>query len=190
MTDANNGNYLISYNSRDFAIDRRAVTVTADAGQGKTYGNADPSSYTYSHSSLGSGVALNGALDRAAGENVGAYAIGQGGVTDANNGNYLISYNSRDFAITPAAAASTTRNPDIGILEIAGIQASQPHLPSGGGAVEGLNALPGTAAGGEGNTVGAALVNPRATVFTPGRVSVAVCGISLPDGVTPDSRCQ
>ncbi|GLQ76999.1 hypothetical protein GCM10007881_05150 [Mesorhizobium huakuii] len=99
LSDTNNANYDISFVSNDFTIARRAVTVTANSGQGKTYGNADPSSYGYTYSDLGKGVALVGTLDRAAGENVGAYAIGQGSLTDANNANYDITFTSADFAI-------------------------------------------------------------------------------------------
>ncbi|MDO8788406.1 MAG: filamentous hemagglutinin N-terminal domain-containing protein, partial [Sulfuritalea sp.] len=45
-------------------ITQRAITVTADPGQTKTYGNIDPASYSYTSSSLGTGVALSGALTR------------------------------------------------------------------------------------------------------------------------------
>ena len=99
LTDANNSNYDITFVSTDFDIARRAVTVTANAGQGKTYGNADPSSYSYTYSDLGSGVALVGALDREAGENAGSYAIGQGSLTNANNANYDITFEGDNFNI-------------------------------------------------------------------------------------------
>ena len=98
----------------DFSIGKRAVTVTATAGQGKTYGNADPSSYDYTCSDLGTGVALVGALDRASGEDVGTYAIGQGTLTNGANSNYDISFVSNDFsigkrAITVTATAARAR---------------------------------------------------------------------------------
>jgi len=89
----------------NFAITQRPVTVTADAGQNKVYGNADPASYTYSNTSLGTGVALVGSLTRAAGEPVGSYAITQGGLTNAANANYTITYVGDNFAITPAPLA-------------------------------------------------------------------------------------
>ena len=57
-------------------INKRAIEVTADAGQFKTYGDADPATYTYSITS-GSCVApdaFTGALSRVAGENAGLYA--------------------------------------------------------------------------------------------------------------------
>src|SRR5438445_12841621 len=61
---------------------KRAITVTATAGRGKAYGDADHS-LGYSVSDLGGGAALVGALDRAVGEDVGSYAIGQGTITNA-----------------------------------------------------------------------------------------------------------
>ncbi|MFC3325203.1 MBG domain-containing protein [Mesorhizobium cantuariense] len=99
LTNAANSNYDISYAGADFGIGKRSVTVTANSGQGKIYGDADPSSYGYTSTDLGNGVALVGTLDRAAGENAGAYAIGQGTLTDSANSNYDISYIETDFSI-------------------------------------------------------------------------------------------
>uniref|UniRef100_UPI001485BF8F MBG-2 domain-containing protein n=1 Tax=Mesorhizobium comanense TaxID=2502215 RepID=UPI001485BF8F len=99
LTNAANSNYDITFQSSNFNIGKRAVTVTASANQGKTYGDADPSNYGYTYSDLGSGVALVGSLDRTAGENVGGYAIGQGTLTNANNSNYDITFASADFRI-------------------------------------------------------------------------------------------
>nr|WP_306256525.1 MBG domain-containing protein [Mesorhizobium sp. SEMIA396] len=99
LANAANSNYDISYVGADFSIGRRVVTVTANSGQGKIYGDADPSSYGYTSTDLGSGVGLVGALDRVLGENAGAYAIGQGTLTDSANSNYEISYAGADFSI-------------------------------------------------------------------------------------------
>ena len=107
LTDAANSNYDITYVDADFSIGKRSVTVTADAGQGKTYGDIDPSSYSYTSTSLGTGVALVGALDRAAGETVGNYAIGQGGITNEANSNYDISYAGADFSIAKRSVTVT-----------------------------------------------------------------------------------
>jgi filamentous hemagglutinin family protein len=98
------GNYAISFvaDNDALSITPRPVTVTADAGQGKTYGNLDPTPYTYANTSLGAGIALAGLLDRAAGETVGGYAIGQGSLTDANNGNYTLTYVGDNFAVMQA----------------------------------------------------------------------------------------
>jgi len=107
ITNANNSNYDITYVGANFTIDKRAVTVTAGLGQGKIYGDADPSSYGYTVSGLGTGVALVGSLDRAAGENAGTYAIGQGSITDANNSNYDVTYVGADFTIDKRAITVT-----------------------------------------------------------------------------------
>ncbi|MFA6014206.1 MAG: MBG domain-containing protein, partial [Gallionellaceae bacterium] len=99
---AANNNYIVSsFTDSTLAITPRAVTITASAGQNKIYGNADPVSFTYTHSDLGAGIELSGTLDRVSGENTGSYAINQGTLTDANNSNYLLSYAGNNFAITP-----------------------------------------------------------------------------------------
>ena len=107
LTNASNTNYALTYVADNFGITQRAVTVTANASQTKTYGNADPLSFTYANTSLGTGMALVGALDRAAGENVGAYAIGQGTLTNAANANYLLTYAGDNFGITQRAVTVT-----------------------------------------------------------------------------------
>ena len=94
---------MITYAGDNFAIGQRAITVTADAGQSKVYGNADPASFTYTNTSLGTGTALVGSLTRNAGEPVGNYAITQGGITNAANTNYVITYAGDNFAINTRA---------------------------------------------------------------------------------------
>jgi hypothetical protein len=100
-----NANYDISYVGSDFTITKKAITVTATAGQTKIYGAADPTSYVYTLSPalVGSDV-LTGALTRAAGETVGTYAITQGTLTNAN---YDITYVGSDFTITKKAITVT-----------------------------------------------------------------------------------
>ncbi|WP_296746695.1 MBG domain-containing protein, partial [Mesorhizobium sp.] len=100
--------YAFAFNSAGtLTIAKRAITVTADSGQGKTYGDSDPASYTYSVSDLGNGVALSGSLDRVAGENAGTYLIGQGTLTNANNSNYDIAYVGANFTIAKRAITVT-----------------------------------------------------------------------------------
>jgi hypothetical protein len=98
-------NYLIDYTSASFAITPATLMVAAAGGQTKVYGTADPASFTYSVSGLVTGDTLNGGLSRAAGENVGGYAIGQG--TLSAGANYVIDYTSASFAITPATLLIT-----------------------------------------------------------------------------------
>ncbi len=97
-------NYTITYVGANLTISPLAITVTADA-QGKDYGDADPAlTYTYTPSLIGSD-SFSGALARAAGENVGTYAIGQG--TLALSGNYTITYVGADLTISPLAITVT-----------------------------------------------------------------------------------
>ncbi|MFC3415403.1 MBG domain-containing protein [Algoriphagus hitonicola] len=101
------GNYTIDYKGSDFEITPANLTITADAGQNKVYGDADPI-FTYSVSGFENGddeSILSGILGRVAGENVGTYAINQGSLSAG--GNYSITYNGADFEITPATLTIT-----------------------------------------------------------------------------------
>uniref|UniRef100_UPI001BFC8773 MBG domain-containing protein n=1 Tax=Echinicola shivajiensis TaxID=1035916 RepID=UPI001BFC8773 len=100
-------NYTISYTDGNMEITQAALTVTAD-DQSKVYGAADPS-LTVSYTGFLNGddeTALGGTLDvsRAAGENVGTYAISASGYT---SGNYTISYTDGNFEIIQAALTVT-----------------------------------------------------------------------------------
>ncbi|UFH34398.1 MBG domain-containing protein [Flavobacterium acetivorans] len=93
-------NYSINYVSEDFAITAKPITVTANPSQTKVYGTADPVfAYSVSPSLVGSD-AFTGSLTRAAGENVGTYAIGQGNLSAGSN--YTIDYVGTTFSITKA----------------------------------------------------------------------------------------
>jgi MBG domain (YGX type)/Galactose oxidase, central domain len=94
-------------------INKRAIEVTADSGQFKTYGDADPAAFTYSitSGSLVAPDAFTGALSRAAGENAGLYAITIGtlAINDGNGGNnYNLSFVSKNFEIKKRSATWTT----------------------------------------------------------------------------------
>src|SRR5207253_2075874 len=72
-------NYNIVFTGANLTIDARSLTVTADA-KTKLYG-ANDSALTYTHGPLYNGdtdSVFTGSLVRAAGENVGTYAINQG----------------------------------------------------------------------------------------------------------------
>jgi hypothetical protein len=98
-------NYDITYNTADFEITPRAVTVTADDNT-KVYGDSDPSlTYQISSGSLSFSDSFSGAITRDAGEDVGNYAITQG--TLALDGNYELSFVEGDFEITPRAVTVT-----------------------------------------------------------------------------------
>ena len=111
---SSNSNYTInSYVSHTFAINPASLTVTATAGQNKTYGAADPGSFAYTYSGLVNGdltTTFSGALNRAAGENVGTYAINQNTLASSNSNYTINSYVSHTFAINPAGLSITANN--------------------------------------------------------------------------------
>ncbi|MDR4988423.1 MAG: MBG domain-containing protein [Bacteroidales bacterium] len=106
------GNYVLNYVPADFAITPLAITVAADAGQGKVYGDADPV-FTYTSDALAFDDVFAGALVREPGEHVNDYEIQIGTLTieDAAGveviGNYVLNYVPADFAITPLAITVT-----------------------------------------------------------------------------------
>jgi hypothetical protein len=107
-TLAVNGNYTITYTGANLTITPKGISVTADP-KTKVYGDADPAlTYTVAPGSLVGSDQLTGTLSRAAGENVGNYAIQQGSVT--GGGNYTITFVSKDLAIT-ARALTITADP-------------------------------------------------------------------------------
>jgi len=126
LIDANNlsggsleANYTVTFNESNFAITRKPITITVDAGIAKLYGDSDPN-FTYTSSpvlaSLPYSAAWTGSLDRLdEDQNVDVYTITQGSLelTDSNNGiaslaqNYDVTFNTdvltinkRDIEIT------------------------------------------------------------------------------------------
>ena len=95
--------------SADFTITPATVTVTPNAGQSKVYGGSDPVlGYTFSALANGdTSSVFSGALDRAAGENVGAYAIGLGTLSAGSNYTTVLAASEVDFTITPATVTVT-----------------------------------------------------------------------------------
>ena len=93
-------NYSFSYVNGTLTVSKRPVTVTADA-QTKVYGQTDPTfTYQITSGNLVNGDTFSGALTRAAGQDVGSYAILQDTLT--LGGNYNLSFVSHDLTITPA----------------------------------------------------------------------------------------
>ncbi len=100
----NNGNYAITFVGNTLTITQRAITVTADQ-QSKTYGENDPAlSWRITEGNLVGSDTLSGALNRAAGENVGTYAITQGTL---DNGNYAITFVGNTLTITQRSITVT-----------------------------------------------------------------------------------
>jgi hypothetical protein len=103
------GNYAITYQTANFTITARPITVTTDA-ENKVYGAADPAlTYQITSGNLVNGDGFSGALTRAAGEDVGAYPIGQGTLSAGTN--YTIIYVGNALMITPATPKITWSNP-------------------------------------------------------------------------------
>jgi len=80
-------------------IEQRPITVTANPGQSKVFGAADPLPFTFTVAGLGlvGGDSLIGALNRSVGETVGNYAINQGSLLASPN--YILSYVGNNFNI-------------------------------------------------------------------------------------------
>jgi hypothetical protein len=90
-------NYALSFVGANLTIGTRPITVTADP-KNKTYGDADPAlTYQVTSGSLVGTDAFSGGLTRAAGEDVGAYAIQQG--TLALSSNYALSFVGANLTI-------------------------------------------------------------------------------------------
>jgi hypothetical protein len=98
-------NYNVTFETADFTISTKAITVTVDANQTKTYGESDPT-LTYALSAdLIDGDAFSGTLSRDEGEDVGAYAITQGDLSVGSN--YDVTFELAEFTITKAALTAT-----------------------------------------------------------------------------------
>ena len=81
-------------------INRRPITLSADADQSKTQNDPDPAlTYALTSGTLIAGISLNGTPTRDPGEEAGLYPIRQGSLTDANNPNYAITFVSANFEI-------------------------------------------------------------------------------------------
>ncbi len=90
----------------------RPITVTADAGQSKVSGTADPVlTYSITTGNLVADDILNGSLERTPGEDVGRYTINQGTL---DNANYDITFISNDFEITKAIVVA----PSLGLVKL------------------------------------------------------------------------
>ncbi len=146
------------------------MTVTADSGQHKVYGAADPTfTYAITSGALVGSDAFSGSLARAAGENVGAYAITQG--TLALSGNYTLSFVSADFNITPASVTVTA---DSGQHKVYGTADPTFTYAISGGALVGSDAFSGSLSRAAGESVGAYAIT-QGTLALSGELHAHVC---------------
>ncbi|MFD1628268.1 BspA family leucine-rich repeat surface protein [Pseudopedobacter beijingensis] len=113
LTSQGAKNYMLSFRSDQFKITPATLTVTANAGQQKVYGQSNPSVYTYTVNGLANGdteaSVLTGSLSRVSGELVGEYPITQGSLSliSSSNRNYILSFQSDKFKITQAQLTVT-----------------------------------------------------------------------------------
>ncbi|SEJ80374.1 hypothetical protein SAMN05192553_1151, partial [Cyclobacterium xiamenense] len=93
------GNYTLDFTPADFTINQQTLSITADAAQSKTYGQADPT-FAFSSSGFVNGEdesILTGALSREPGEDVGSYALTLGDLSAGAN--YALDFTPADFSI-------------------------------------------------------------------------------------------
>ena len=93
-------NYTIDFNGTEFEITPRTLTVSADAGQQKLFGEEDPV-FTFTAENFGwsdNTSILNGSLSREPGESAGFYNITSGDLSAGDN--YEIDFIGSLFAIT------------------------------------------------------------------------------------------
>jgi hypothetical protein len=107
FTNTCNGIKTATTNDAALTIARKAVTVTPNAGQGKTYGASDPALTYTSSPALESGDSFSGGLARATGESLGSYPINLGTLSAGNNYNLSLSATTVNFSITPKPVTVT-----------------------------------------------------------------------------------
>ena len=89
LTGADAANYTLIAQPTGITADitKAAITVTPDAGQGKSYGEDEPTlTFTVSAAANGESPAFDGALTRVSGENADSYAIAIGSLKLADRG--------------------------------------------------------------------------------------------------------
>lgn len=93
-----NRNYSINYVGANLVINKKAITIKADTGMSKIYGQSEPT-LTWKGTGYASGddsTDFSGSLGRAAGANVGKYAVNLGTLSNAN---YNITFVGSNFTI-------------------------------------------------------------------------------------------
>ena len=108
MADEISGNYEIKTENGTFTINRKAITVTPDAGQSAS--NAGSFTYTVTDAD---GNPLEVTLSGALGFDNVTHKITQGTLTDANNKNYSITFTGDVAVGTEAKSLTVTTTEDI-----------------------------------------------------------------------------
>jgi uncharacterized ubiquitin-like protein YukD len=108
LTSGSAENYTITTIDGKLTINKRPITVTADA-KSKVYGEDDPAlTYQITSGSLFNSDAITGALTRTTGEDVGDYAINQNTLTAGTN--YDLTYTSDNLSISKATLTATAED--------------------------------------------------------------------------------
>ena len=100
FTNTCGGTQTATSNAAKLTVARKAITVTPSSGQSKVYGTTDPALTFTNNPALEAGDGFTGALRRAAGENVGSYAINLGDLSAGNNYSLSLSATTVNFSIT------------------------------------------------------------------------------------------
>jgi hypothetical protein len=107
FTNTCGGTQTATTTAASLTVNRKPITITPDSGQSKVYGDDDPA-LTYSNApALETGDAFTGALARAAGEDVGGYAITLGSLSAGDNYSLSLATPAVGFAITRAPLTVT-----------------------------------------------------------------------------------
>ncbi|MFA4993525.1 MAG: YDG domain-containing protein, partial [Candidatus Omnitrophota bacterium] len=123
ISGIDSANYTVNTTASTTAdIAARPITVSANAGQSKVVGEDDPV-FTYTNDPLIAGDTFSGALGRAAGEEIGTYAISQG--TLSAGADYSIAFNPALFSIISAV------NTEQAVNQISNSINPRPILPDG-----------------------------------------------------------
>ena len=110
FTNTCSGTQTATTTAATLTVNRKSITITPDGGQGKVYGDADPTLTYASAPALESGDGFTGALGRAAGENAGSYGITLGTLSAGDNYSLSLTAPAVRFAITKAPLTVTADN--------------------------------------------------------------------------------
>jgi hypothetical protein len=109
FTNTCGGTQTATTSAATLTVNPKSITIAPASGQNKVYGSADPALTYTSSPALESGDSFTGSLGRAAGENVGNYAINLGTLSAGNN--YSLSLSGIvNFTITKKDATWTTND--------------------------------------------------------------------------------
>ncbi|SFO44149.1 Por secretion system C-terminal sorting domain-containing protein, partial [Algoriphagus ornithinivorans] len=122
-------NYDITYNTAEFTITKRPITVTAD-NNSKYCGQVDPGlTYQVTSGSLTFTDAFTGNVARVSGEGTGVYSINQGSLV--LNPNYDLTFISGQFTINGVSIDASASGTPVQIGTAATLNATVTPSPSG-----------------------------------------------------------